>query len=96
MSAPLTRLGVPKLWHEDRARLWRFARRTVVPVTLRLAPSAAYGVDRIPRDRGGYAEAGELVREEMVRLWRLAAEAAAAGLPPALPDGTPRTRPVSD
>jgi 1-acyl-sn-glycerol-3-phosphate acyltransferase len=237
VSAPLTRLGVPKLWHEDRARLWRFARRTVVPVTLRLAPSAAYGVDRIPqdrgcvlaanhfsgidhpligafvpgmtyflakselfeipvlgealawmgvisirrgesdrdalrrsrehvrngdvvcvhiegtrqrigypgpiqtgglmiamqegapvvplgldtfgwslknrrlcalvfgepieldhlpRDRGGYAEAGELVREEMVRLWRLAAEAAAAGLPPALPDGTPRTGPVSD
>ena len=237
MSAPLTRLGVSKLWHEDRARLWRFARRTVVPVTLRLAPSAAYGVDRIPRDRGcvlaanhfsgvdhpligafvpgmtyflakselfeipvlgealawmgvisirrgesdrnalrsarehvrngdvvcvhiegtrqrlgypgpiqtgglmiamqegapvvplgldtfgwsvknrrqcalvfgepieldhlprnrvGYAQAGELVREEMVRLWRLAAEAAAAGLPPALPDGTPRNEPVSD
>ena len=41
-------------------------------------------------------EAGELVREEMVRLWRLAAEAAAAGLPPALPDGTPRNEPVSD
>jgi 1-acyl-sn-glycerol-3-phosphate acyltransferase len=213
VSAPLTRLGVPKLWHEDRARLWRFARRTVVPVTLRLAPSAAYGVDRIPHDRGcvlaanhfsgidhpligafvpgmtyflakselfeipvlgealvwmgvisirrgesdrdalrsarehvrngdvvcvhiegtrqrlgldtfgwsvtnrrkcalvfgepidldhlprnraGYAEAGELVREEMVRLWRLAAQAAAAGLPPALPDGTPRNEPVSD
>jgi len=237
LSAPLTRLGLPKLWHEDRARLWRFARHTVVPVTLRLAPTAAYGVDRIPRDRGcvlaanhfsgidhpligafvpgmtyflakselfeipvlgealawmgvisirrgesdrdalrrsrehvrngdvvcvhiegtrqrlgypgpvqtgglmiamqegapvvplgldtfgwslknrrlcalvfgepieldhlardrgGYAEAGELVRKEMVRLWRLAAEAAAAGLPPALPDGTPRTRPVSD
>ena len=52
MSAPLTRLGLPKLWHEDRARLWRFARHTVVPVTLRLAPTAAYGVDRIPRDRG--------------------------------------------
>jgi 1-acyl-sn-glycerol-3-phosphate acyltransferase len=237
VRAPLTRLGVPKLWHDDRARLWRFARRTVVPVTLRLAPTAAYGVDRIPRDRGcvlaanhfsgidhpligafvpgmsyflakselfeipilgealawmgvisirrgesdrdalrrarehvrngdvvcvhiegtrqrlgypgpiqtgglmiamqegapvvplgldtfgwsprnrrpcalvfgqpielghlprnraGYAEAGELVREEMVRLWRLAAEAAAAGLPPALPDGTGRDEPVSD
>jgi 1-acyl-sn-glycerol-3-phosphate acyltransferase len=237
LSEPLTRLGVPKLWHEDRARLWRFARRTVVPVTLRLAPSAAYGVDRIPRDRGcvlaanhfsgidhpligafvpgvtyflakselfeipvlgealawmgvisirrgesdreavrharehvrngdvvcvhiegtrqrlgypgpiqpgglmiamqegapvvplgldtfgwsptnrrqcalvfgepieldglprnrsGYAEAGELVRAEMERLWRLAAEAAAAGLPPALPDGTQRNEPVSD
>ena len=237
MRAPLTRLGLPKLWHEDRKRLWRFARHTVVPVTLRLAPTAAYGVDRIPRDRGcvlaanhfsgidhpligafvpgityflakselfeipvlgealawmgvisirrgesdrdalrlarehvrngdvvcahiegtrqrlgypgpiqsgglmiamqegapvvplgldtfgwsprnrracalvfgepialdhlprnrrGYEEAGALVRQEMVRLWRLAAEAAAAGLPPELPDGTLRNGPVSD
>jgi 1-acyl-sn-glycerol-3-phosphate acyltransferase len=237
VSAPLTRLGVPKLWHDDRERLWHFARQIVVPATLRLAPAAAYGVNRIPRDRGcvlaanhfsgidhpligafvpgityflakselfeipvlgemlawmgvisirrgesdrnalrqarehvrngdvvcihiegtrqrlgypgpihtgglmiamqegapvvplgldtfgwspthrrrcalafgdpielghlprnraGYAEAGELVRDEMVRLWRLAAEAAAAGLPPALPDGTPRDPPVSD
>ncbi len=52
MREPLTRLGLPKLWHEDRTRLWRFARHTVVPVTLRLAPTAAYGVERIPRDRG--------------------------------------------
>ena len=237
MTAPLTRLGLPKLWRHDKTRLWRFARHTVVPVVLRLAPSAAYGVERIPSDRGcvlaanhfsgidhpligafvpgityflakselfevpvlgealawmgvisirrgesdrdalriarqhvhdgdvvcvhiegtrqrlgypgpihtgglmiamqegapvvplgldtfgwspknrrrcalvfgepiqldhlsrnrsGYAEAGELVREEMVRLWRLAAEAAAAGLPPALPDGTRRNEPVSD
>jgi 1-acyl-sn-glycerol-3-phosphate acyltransferase len=234
-SAPLTRLGLPRLWHEDRERLWRFARRTVVPVTLRLAPTAAYGVERIPRDRGvvlaanhfsgvdhpligafcpgivyflakselfeipllgealtwmgvisirrgasdrdavrrareavrdggivcvhiegtrqrlgypgpiqvgglmiamqegapvvplgldtfgwslanrrrcalvfgapieldhlprnrrGYEEAGELVRSELVRLWRLAAEAAAAGLPPVLPDGARRSEPV--
>ena len=237
MSEPLTRLGLPKLWGHDRTRLWRFARKTVVPITLGLAPTAAYGVDRIPRERGcvlaanhfsgidhpligafvpgityflakselfeipvlgealawmgvisirrgqsdrdalrvarqrvrdggvvcvhiegtrqrlgypgpiqtgglmiamqegapvvplgldtfgwsptnrrccalvfgdpievdqlprnraGYAEAGELVRVEMVRLWRLAAEAAAAGLPPSLPDGTPRNEPVSD
>jgi 1-acyl-sn-glycerol-3-phosphate acyltransferase len=237
LREPLTRLGLPKLWHEDRTRLWRFARHTVVPVTLRLAPTAAYGVERIPRDRGcvlaanhfsgidhpligafvpgityflakselfeipvlgealawmgvisirrgesdrdavrrareavrdagvvcvhiegtrqrlgypgpiqpgglmiamqegapvvplgldtfgwsprnrrfcalvfgdpieldhlprnraGYEEAGELVRKEMVRLWRQAAEAAAAGLPPELPDGTPRNEPVSD
>jgi len=50
----------------------------------------------LPRNRAGYEEAGELVRVEMVRLWRQAAEAAAAGLPPALPDGTPRSGPVSD
>jgi 1-acyl-sn-glycerol-3-phosphate acyltransferase len=237
VSEPLTRLGLPTLWGNDRTRLWRFARQTVVPITLRLAPTAAYGVDRIPRDRGcvlaanhfsgidhpligafvpgvtyflakselfeipvlgealtwmgvisirrgqsdrdalriarqrvsdggvvcvhiegtrqrlgypgpiqtgglmiamqegapvvplgldtfgwspknrrrcalvfgepieldqlprnraGYAEAGEAVRVEMVRLWRLAAEAAAAGLPPTLPDGTPRNKAVSD
>ena len=53
-------------------------------------------LDELPRNRAGYAQAAELVREEMVRLWRLAAEAAAAGLPPALPDGTPRDEPVSD
>jgi 1-acyl-sn-glycerol-3-phosphate acyltransferase len=232
----LTRLGVPKLWGEDQERLWRFARKVVQPATLALAPAAAYGVDRVPRDRGaviaanhfsgidhpligsfvpgvthflakselfeipvlgealawmgvisirrgesdreairrardsvrngglvvvhiegtrqrlgypgeihtgglmiamqegapvvplgldtfgwsptnrrrcalvfgepldlsdlprnrlGYAEAGERVRGEMVRLWRLAAEAAAAGLPPQLPDGTQRDGPVS-
>jgi 1-acyl-sn-glycerol-3-phosphate acyltransferase len=235
-SEPLTRLGLPKLWGDDRARLWAFARRTVVPIVLKLAPAAAYGVDRVPLDRGcvlaanhfsgvdhpligafcpgivfflaksevfeipvlgealswmgvisirrgesdrdalrrsrevvreggivcvhiegtrqrlgypgpihtgglmiamqegapvvplgldtfgwsprnrrrcalvfgepielthlprnrhGYREAGETVRDEMVRLWRLAAEAVAAGLPPELPDGTKRSGPVS-
>lgn len=234
---PLTRLGVPRLWGGDRERLWAFARRVVQPVTLALAPAAAYGVERIPRDRGaviaanhfsgidhpligcfvpgityflakaelfrvpvfgeaiewmgvipirrgegdrdalraartrvrdgglvvihiegtrqrlgypgpihtgalmiamqegapvvplgldtfrwspanrrkcalvvgepielshlprnrkGYAEAGALVQAELVRLWRLAAEAAAAGLPPELPDGTRRNEPVAD
>ena len=53
-------------------------------------------LDGLPRNRAGYTEGGELVRAEIVRLWRLAAEAAAAGLPPELPDGTPRNGPVSD
>jgi hypothetical protein len=53
-------------------------------------------LDHLPRNRTGYGEAAHLVREEMVRLWRLAAEAAAAGLPPVLPDGTRRNPPVSD
>jgi 1-acyl-sn-glycerol-3-phosphate acyltransferase len=233
---PLTRLGAPRLWGGERERLWAFARRVVQPATLALAPAAAYGVERIPRDRGcviaanhfsgidhpligcfvpgityflakaelfripvlgealawmgvipirrgegdrealrsardhvreggivvihiegtrqrlgypgpihtgalmiamqeaapvvplgldtfgwsplnrrfcalvfgepldlsnlprnrvGYAEAGEQVRDEMVRMWRLAAEAAAAGLPPQLPDGTRRDEPVA-
>lgn len=47
----------------------------------------------LPRNRHGYARAAELVRTEMVRLWRLAAEASAAGLPPELPDGAKRTGP---
>jgi 1-acyl-sn-glycerol-3-phosphate acyltransferase len=235
MTQPLTRLGLPKLWGNDRDRLWKFARSVVAPVTLWLAPSAAYGVERLPRDRGavlaanhfsgidhpllgsfcpmplyflakselfeipvfgealdwmgvisirrgesdrdairharehvreghvvcvhiegtrqrlgypgpvhtgglmiamqegapvvpcgldtfgwsptnrrlcalvlgepielehlprnraGYAEAAALVQDEIVRLWRLAAEAAAAGLPPELPDGTKRDEPA--
>ena len=50
----------------------------------------------LPRNRLGYEQAAKLVGDEIVRLWRLAAEAAAAGLPPALPDGTRRDPPVSD
>src|SRR5205823_2673180 len=143
----------------DPDRFWAVFRPIVQPIALALAPAAAYGVERVPRDRGavlaanhfsgidhpligcfvpgttyflakselfeipvigdwlelmgvisirrgeldslprnraGYTEAGELVRAELVRLWRLAAEAAAAGLPPELPDGTPRNGPVSD
>jgi 1-acyl-sn-glycerol-3-phosphate acyltransferase len=48
-------------------------------------------LDGLPRNRKGYAEAGEIVGAEIVRLWRLAAEASAAGLPPELPDGSRRS-----
>ena len=34
--------------------------------------------------------AGEIIGEAILRLWRQAGEAVAAGLPPELPDGTPR------
>jgi 1-acyl-sn-glycerol-3-phosphate acyltransferase len=47
--------------------------------------------DGLPRNGRGYKEAAELVADEIHRLWRQAAEAVAAGLPPELPDGTPRT-----
>ena len=57
-------------------------------------------VDDLPRNRKGYAEATERVGSEIVRLWRLAAEASAAGLPPVLPDGAKRSginpRPARD
>jgi 1-acyl-sn-glycerol-3-phosphate acyltransferase len=48
----------------------------------------------LPRNRAGYTEAAEVVQAEIVRLWRLAAAAAAAGLPPELPDGTKRGKRV--
>jgi 1-acyl-sn-glycerol-3-phosphate acyltransferase len=47
----------------------------------------------LPRNRKGYAEAAERVGAEILRLWRLAAEASAAGLPEQLPDGARRTGP---
>lgn len=48
-------------------------------------------LDDLPRHRKGYAQAAEIVGAEIVRLWRLAAEAAAAGLPAELPDGAKRS-----
>ena len=45
----------------------------------------------LTRNGRGYKEAAELVADEILRLSRQAAEAVAAGLPPELPDGTPRT-----
>jgi 1-acyl-sn-glycerol-3-phosphate acyltransferase len=47
-------------------------------------------VDDLSRNRKGYAEAGERVGAEIVRLWRQAVAASDAGLPPELPDGTRR------
>jgi 1-acyl-sn-glycerol-3-phosphate acyltransferase len=47
-------------------------------------------VDDLPRNRKGYAEAGERVGEEIVRLWRQAVAACEAGLPEELPDGARR------
>ena len=48
-------------------------------------------LDDLPRNRKGYAQAAERVGAEIVRLWRLAVKASAAGLPPALPDGSRRS-----
>jgi 1-acyl-sn-glycerol-3-phosphate acyltransferase len=52
-------------------------------------------LSELPRNRAGYAEAAEIVRQEIVRLWRQAAEACAAGLPPELADGTKRHGPFT-
>ena len=51
---------------------------------------APIDVSGLPRNRKGYARAAEIVGAELVRLWRQAAEACAAGLPPELADGTRR------
>jgi 1-acyl-sn-glycerol-3-phosphate acyltransferase len=48
-------------------------------------------LDDLPRNRRGYGEAAEIVGAEIVRLWRLAAEASAAGLPRQLSDGARRS-----
>lgn len=48
-------------------------------------------LDDLPRNRRGYSKAVEIVGAEIVRLWRLAAEASAAGLPAELPDGAKRS-----
>jgi hypothetical protein len=48
-------------------------------------------IDDLPRNRKGYAAAGDRVGEEIVRLWRQAVDASEAGLPPELPDGTRRS-----
>ncbi len=47
-------------------------------------------LDDLPANGSGYREAADRVACEILRLWRQAAGAVAEGLPPALPDGTPR------
>ena len=46
--------------------------------------------DEYARNGRGYREASQVLQAEIVRLWRQAAEAVAAGFPPTLPDGTSR------
>ncbi|PWU22865.1 MAG: hypothetical protein C5B48_09585 [Candidatus Rokuibacteriota bacterium] len=43
----------------------------------------------LPRTGRGYREGAAVLQEEVTRLWRQAAQAASAGLPEQLPDGTP-------
>ena len=48
----LTELGLYKLFGEDPEKAQRFARVFMAPVSTALAPTAAYGADRVP-DAGG-------------------------------------------
>jgi 1-acyl-sn-glycerol-3-phosphate acyltransferase len=56
----LTQLGVPKLWREDPDILWPLLRMTAAPVVLWLAPSYAYGVERVPPAGGGVVAVNHL------------------------------------
>jgi 1-acyl-sn-glycerol-3-phosphate acyltransferase len=47
-------------------------------------------LDGLPRSGRGYKQAAEIVGKEIVRLWRLAAEAASGGFPEVLRDGARR------
>ena len=58
----LTRLGVPKLWGNDPERFWEFARAFMVGFLGRVAPSYAYGVERIPTDHDDMAGFREEIR----------------------------------
>jgi 1-acyl-sn-glycerol-3-phosphate acyltransferase len=49
----------------------------------------------LPKNGRGYKEGAAIVDEAILRLWRQAAEAAAAGLPEALADGASRRGPYS-
>jgi 1-acyl-sn-glycerol-3-phosphate acyltransferase len=61
VPGPLTRLGVPRLWQNDPELLWRYVLGPVVaPAVHLLAPSYAYGVDRVPASGGAVLAANHL------------------------------------
>ena len=64
------------------------ASRTAGPL---VSPGASRSPD-LPRNGKGYKEGAALVEEEVVRLWRVAAQAIADGFPAELPDGSRRAR----
>jgi 1-acyl-sn-glycerol-3-phosphate acyltransferase len=47
----------------------------------------------LPRAGRGYKQAADIIGKEILRLWRLAGEAVAAGFPEELPDGARRSGP---
>jgi 1-acyl-sn-glycerol-3-phosphate acyltransferase len=51
---------VSKLWGEDPEHMWPWARHLVAPVTLWLAPSYGYGLERVPETGGGVVAANHL------------------------------------
>jgi 1-acyl-sn-glycerol-3-phosphate acyltransferase len=57
----LTRVGVPRLWDSDPELLWRHVLgRVVAPAVRMLAPSYAYGAERVPATGGAVLVANHL------------------------------------
>jgi 1-acyl-sn-glycerol-3-phosphate acyltransferase len=56
----LLRHSIPKLWREDPEVLWPYIRYVPGAVTLWLAPSRGYGLERVPRQGGGVVAANHL------------------------------------
>jgi 1-acyl-sn-glycerol-3-phosphate acyltransferase len=78
--------GVPVLPVGVDAFGWSFANRRPFAVVI----GEPLDFEGIPRNGRGYKEATGVLEEELARLWRLAAQAVADGLPDRLRDGTPR------
>jgi 1-acyl-sn-glycerol-3-phosphate acyltransferase len=98
------RFGYPGTVHCGAGMIAMRERVPVIPVGIetfgwsrvnRRACCVVYGeamrFDQLACNGQGYKEAAEILRLEILRLWRQAAEAVAAGFPPALPDGTSRS-----
>jgi 1-acyl-sn-glycerol-3-phosphate acyltransferase len=99
------RFGYPGPIHSGALRIALKASVPVIPCGVesfgwslknRRACCVVYGepmaLDGIPATGAGQRQAAELLRTEILRLWRQAAEAVASGFPEALPDGTLRHR----
>jgi len=56
----LTRVGIPRLWQSDVEAAWSFMRYWVAPITLLIAPSVGYGLERVPLTGGGVLAANHL------------------------------------
>lgn len=92
------RFGYPGRVHAGALTIALRERVPLIPAAIESAgrpvtagPAASFSGSRCIEPNGNGARiAGELARLEILRLWRQAGEAIAAGFPPQLPDGTTR------
>jgi 1-acyl-sn-glycerol-3-phosphate acyltransferase len=97
------RFGYPGPVHEDAVTIAMKEGVPVIPCGVesfgwsrrnRRSCCVVYGdplrLDELPAMRRGFKAAPEILRLEILALWRQAAEAIAAGFPPELPDGVER------